>query len=105
MSDANPAIVPEPVGASPGRYTVTGSQPVLGHRPGETFTATLPQDREARLLASGAIALAVDELDRLTRDDLNLLAAEHGVSDPEQYPNKQAVIDAIRVATNSTQEG
>ena len=39
-------------------YNVTGSQPVLGHEPGEKFQANIPADQEARLIARGQIARA-----------------------------------------------
>lgn len=50
----NPALVPDPppppVEAA---YTVTGTQRVLDHDPGETFTATLPPDQEQYYLTGG----------------------------------------------------
>jgi hypothetical protein len=41
----------------PKRYTVTGSQPVLDHQPGETFDADLPADQEEFLVGIGALAV------------------------------------------------
>jgi hypothetical protein len=40
------------------RYTVTGSQPVLDHQPGESFDADLPADQEEFLVGSGALAIS-----------------------------------------------
>jgi hypothetical protein len=37
------------------RYKVIGSQPVLGHLPGETFEANIPEDQEAFLKQIGGI--------------------------------------------------
>jgi hypothetical protein len=39
--------------------------------------------------------LTQEELEALNRDELNEVAEEAGVDDPESLPNKQAVIDAI----------
>ena len=39
----------------PRRYQVTGTQPVLDHEPGSIFEADIEPEREARLLASGAL--------------------------------------------------
>jgi hypothetical protein len=36
-----------------------------------------------------------EDLDALTREELNELAAAHGVGSPEDLPNKGAVVDAI----------
>lgn len=40
----------------------------------------------------------VSEYGDLTRAELNELASEKGVEDPEGLPNKGAVVDAIRAA-------
>jgi len=37
------------------KYRVTGEQPVLGHEPGEEFSADIPPEQEALLIESGAI--------------------------------------------------
>ena len=37
------------------KYKVVGTQPVLDHQPGETFTATLEGDQESFLRQIGAI--------------------------------------------------
>jgi hypothetical protein len=37
------------------RYKVIGSQPILGHAPGETFAANLPDDQEAFLKRIGGL--------------------------------------------------
>lgn len=44
----------------------------------------------------------VDELEALTRKDLNAKATELGVDAPDKLANKQAVIDAIRVAEQAS---
>lgn len=40
------------------RYRVTGTQPVLDHRPGETFEAQIPAEQERFLLSIGALKIA-----------------------------------------------
>jgi hypothetical protein len=37
------------------RYKVIGSQPILGHLPGESFEADIPEDQEAFLKQIGGI--------------------------------------------------
>lgn len=39
------------------RYSVTGTQPVLDHHPGETFEAEIPTEQERFLLAIGALSI------------------------------------------------
>jgi hypothetical protein len=52
-----------------------------------------------RLLEAGLVEEAQDEnLDALTRPELDELAAGVGVEDPGKLANKQAVIDAIEAA-------
>jgi hypothetical protein len=41
----------------PRRYEVTGTQPVLEHQPGDIFETDIPPAQEARLIASGALAV------------------------------------------------
>lgn len=43
------------------RYVVTGIHPVLGHKPGTEFTATLPEVQEAALLAGRGLAVVQDK--------------------------------------------
>ena len=76
------------------RFRVSGQQPVFGHKPGVVFTATLPPDQEARLLASGALEVE-DGLSHHTRAQLDALAHELGVEDAESLSNKAEVIAAI----------
>lgn len=38
------------------------------------------------------------KLSSLKREELDKLAAEHGVEDPEELPSKEAVIEAIEAA-------
>lgn len=42
------------------RYVVTSIHPVLGHAPGEEFSADLPEGQEAALIGGGAIARKAD---------------------------------------------
>lgn len=44
----------------PKRYTVTGSQPVLDHQPGESFDADLDPHIEAFLISIGALKLNLE---------------------------------------------
>jgi len=37
------------------RYLVTGIHPVLGHKPGTTFSAVLPPHQERQLVDGGAL--------------------------------------------------
>lgn len=46
-----------------------------------------------------AAVVESDGLDALTRDELNDLAAEHGIEDAGALPNKGAVINALRAAS------
>ena len=70
------------------------------------------------LLATGTIEApkgrppkaATDEptetaLDRLTRDELDDMAAELDIENPDELPNKGAVIEAIEAAKAATDEG
>lgn len=47
------------------RYTVTGTQPVLDHKPGESFEAEIPAEQERFLVGIGA--LAIDKAERRTK--------------------------------------
>lgn len=80
-------------------YRVVAGQ-VLGYEPGEEFEADISPQQEARLLERGAIELLeggqkVTDLSALTREEIDARAHEAGVANPEDLPNKQAVIDAI----------
>lgn len=44
------------------RYTVIGSQPVLDHQPGDSFTAELPADQERFLTLIGALKVEHTEI-------------------------------------------
>lgn len=55
MSEPNPAIVPDPVEPEPRQYEVLGQHAVLGHEPGEKFTAALDPEQEERMLARGSL--------------------------------------------------
>lgn len=45
------------------RFVVTGIHPVLGHQPGDKFSANLPQEQEDALIAGGGLAYEVDVQD------------------------------------------
>lgn len=47
------------------RYTVTGTQPVLDHKPGESFEAEIPTEQERFLIGIGA--LVIDKVERRTK--------------------------------------
>lgn len=79
------------------RYRVSAPSRVLGHSPGETFSADIETVQEARLLDSGAL-VREEEIAEQSRDDLDALAQVAGVEGPHKLPNKQAVIDAIDTA-------
>lgn len=44
----------------------------------------------------GTVGEQAPDLDSLSRDELNALAAEKGVENPEELPNKGAVKEAIK---------
>ncbi len=54
-AELNPALVPEPEPTElpAATYRVSGTQPVLGHAPGATFTTTLARDQERFYLDGG----------------------------------------------------
>lgn len=95
------------------RWKVTGTRPVRGHRPGKEFEADLPDAQAQRLQASGAIVPAgetsapekTDGLSGLNREELNALAADHGVENPDGLANKVAVIEAIEAAKSPAAAG
>jgi hypothetical protein len=76
------------------RYVVTAPSRVLGHPPGGTFHADLDPVQERRLLTSGALELT-GSLDDLTRHELDAVAVEHGIPNPQHLHTKAAVIAAI----------
>lgn len=51
----NPALVPDPPVRTAREYKVVGPRIVLGHKPGSTFTALIPEQQEALLIESGHI--------------------------------------------------
>lgn len=81
-------------------YTVTAPSAVLGNEPGTVFDADLDSVQEERLLASGALSVGDTQpsLNDLSRDELNELALEKGVLNPDNLPSKKAVITAIEDA-------
>ena len=48
------------------RYKVVGTQPILDHQPGQTFTQSIPDDLEAYLLGIGGIKV-VEEPKKATK--------------------------------------
>jgi hypothetical protein len=89
----------------PKTYKVTGAQRINGTEPGDTFKAVLPPLQEARLLRRGAIKIEGGRTPsaRLPREELDDLAREAQVHEPQNLPTKQAVIEAIE-ATYRDQE-
>jgi hypothetical protein len=83
------------------RYVVIGSRPQFGHQPGQEFEADLSPEREQRAIERGGIRLAENGggLSNLKRDELDALATEVGVTDPEKLGTKAEVIEAIEAAT------
>jgi hypothetical protein len=83
------------------RYIVIGSRPQFGHEPGTEFEADLSSEMEQRAIARNGIRLAEngDGLSGLKREELNALADEAGVADPEKLGTKAEVIEAIEAAT------
>ena len=81
------------------RYRVTGGRPVFGHPPDAEFERDIPSAQEARLLRGALTRVAdLDGLGRLSRIELDDLAEQVGVPNPQALSNKTAVIDAIRDA-------
>jgi hypothetical protein len=72
---------------------------------GEEFT--VDDDRAAWLLANPQIPVieAGDSLEQRSRQELNELASEAGVWEPEKFPNKAAVIAAIEQSQADLAEG
>ncbi|MCK9250354.1 MAG: hypothetical protein M0P31_15445 [Solirubrobacteraceae bacterium] len=79
----------------------------LGAAPGSALEETLQRKPGWRQVGADepvadtddpASAQSDEDLVVLKRDELDLLALEAGVEDPEALPNKGAVIDAIRAA-------
>lgn len=73
--------------------------------PGDEFEVT--EERADQLLADPNVVVFAapdDDLQRLSRPKLDELAAEAGL-DPKQYPNKDALIDALTNPPAATGEG
>lgn len=82
---------------------VTSTAPVMlaGGRPaaaGEEVQADLHQDADH--FHTGALLRLPDDLDALTRDELDARALQVGVEDPQKLPNKAEVVAAIHAATS-----
>ena len=91
----------------PRGYRVIGPRNVFGNGPGSEFEAALTIDQEAALL--GVHLERVDEeptenLSGKKREELDELAAALGIENPDQLPNKDAVIEAIEAAQNPDEE-
>ena len=89
----------------PRQYRNTGARTVHGAEPGEEFEAALTVGQEQALLDAGhAEALDQRALTSYSRDELNALAKQKGIADPEALPNRKAVIQAIEAATSEPKE-
>lgn len=85
-------------------YTVAdGSPSIMGHKAGETFEADIPAAQEARLIARGQLTVS-GGLSGLSREKLDEMARVMNLN-PDQYPNKTSLIDAIQAHTPITKEG
>lgn len=83
------------------RYIVSGPRKAFGYGPGEEFEAEIPEAQERRMIDRGAIRIAPPHgLSALSREELNALAEDAGIEDPEQLPNISAVIEAIEAKHN-----
>lgn len=49
------------------RYKVVGTQPIMGHAPGETFEASIPADKEAFLVQIGGIKVLEAKTEKRTK--------------------------------------
>lgn len=79
-------------------YEVTGTKPVFGYQPGERAQLDLPPDKEARHINAGhlqEVPAKGSELLDLSRAELDELAVEVGIPEPDRLPNKAAVAEAI----------
>lgn len=79
-------------------YEVVGACAVYGHQPGEQALLDLSTEEEARLLKGGhlrEVPPAGSDLTKLSRSELNKLAAGLGIDGADRLPNKTAVVDAI----------
>jgi hypothetical protein len=87
----------------PRAYQNIGPRVVHGAAPGGVFEAALRVGEERALLEAGHIEIVGDaeSLADKPRKELDELAREAGVSDPEKLPNRQAVVDAIAAASNA----
>jgi hypothetical protein len=75
---------------------------ILGHYPGEQFTADIPADQEARLVARGQLEV-VKSLSSRPREELDEMARALNI-DPAAHSNKPSLIEAIEANTPSTEE-
>jgi hypothetical protein len=79
-------------------YEVAGVCPVYGHKPGERAQLDLTPEQEAMYLQGGhlrEVSPAGSDLHKLSRGELNGLAAQLGIKGADQLPNKTAVVEAI----------
>lgn len=79
-----------------------GAPRVFGHKAGEQFSAEIPAAQEARLIARGQLTVA-GGLASKSRAELDEMASVLNLN-PDDYPNKTSLIDAIQ-ATTTTKEG
>lgn len=89
----------------PREYRNVGTRRVEGSAPGETFEHAYTVGQEQALIEGGHIEPTDQRaLSSYGRKELNAMAAQAGVADPEKLPNKEAVIQAIEAATPETKE-
>lgn len=84
-------------------YEVIGRSAYQGVKPGDSFTADLPDDVRERAIARGSIAVKgggaakkSESLKGKKRAELNEIAKGLGVDKPEKLKNSAEVISAIR---------
>lgn len=86
-------------------YEVIGTSAYQGVKPGDSFTADLPDDVRERAIARGSIAVKgggkkakqkSESLEGKKRAELDEIAKGLGVNEPEKLKNSAEVISAIR---------
>lgn len=97
----------EPVEVFERTVKVIGRNAVMGHQTGETFSVQLTAEQENFYVTAGHLEVigAGAALTQRSREELDELARAAGVTDPQNLPNKKAVIDAIEASRPPTQEG
>lgn len=89
------------------RYRVTAPTAVLDTEPGKTFEAELDPIQEERLLVGGHLEIEgetpSDDLASLPLEELDEIAHDLGVENPESLPDDTAVIQAIVDAVQTSE--